>query len=43
VDSVRCADGKGNVILLHAGDFSQGSSYFTELNGDIEVDVINAM
>ena len=43
VDSVRCVDGKGNVILLHAGDFSQGSSYFTELNGDIEVDVLNAM
>ena len=43
VDSVRCADGKGNVILLHAGDFSQGSSYFTELGGDIEIDVLNAM
>ena len=43
VDSVRRVDGKGNVILLHAGDFSQGSSYFTELNGDIEVDVLNAM
>ena len=43
VDSVRCADGKKNVLLLHAGDFSQGTSYFTELNGNIEIDVLNAM
>lgn len=43
IDSVRVADGRKNVLLLHAGDFGQGSSYFTELNGDIEVDVINAM
>lgn len=43
IDSVRVADGKKNVLLLHAGDFSQGSSYFTEMNGDIEIDVMNAM
>ena len=43
VDSVRTADGAANVMLLHAGDFSQGSSYFTELNGDLEIDVINAI
>ncbi len=43
IDSVRFADGKRNVLLLHAGDFSQGTSYFTVLNGDIEVDLINAM
>ena len=43
IDSVRVADGKKNVLLLHAGDFSQGTSYFTELKGDLEVDVINAM
>ena len=43
VDSVRCADGKKNVLLLHAGDFGQGTSYFTELNGNIEIDVLNAM
>lgn len=41
IDSVRLADGKKNVLLLHAGDFSQGTSYFTELNGDIEIDVLN--
>ena len=43
IDSVRFADGKDNVLLLHAGDFSQGTSYFTELSGNIEVDILNAM
>ena len=43
VDGVRAAEGAANVLLLHAGDFSQGSSYFTELGGDLEVEVINAM
>lgn len=43
VDSVRRADGKRNVLLLHAGDFSQGTSYFTVLNGDLEIAEINAM
>ena len=43
VDSVRNAAGEGNVLLVDAGDFSQGSSYFTLMNGDIEIDVMNAM
>lgn len=43
IDSVRCADGRSNVLLLHAGDFSQGTSYFTELGGQIEIDILNAM
>ena len=43
IDSVRLADGRNNVMLLHAGDFGQGTSYFTELSGDIEIDVLNAM
>lgn len=42
-DSVVKADGKRNVLLLHAGDFSQGTSYFSMLGGDIEIDLINAM
>lgn len=42
IDQVREEVGKKNVLLLHAGDFSQGSSYFTELNGDMEIDVFNA-
>ena len=43
VDSVRAKRGAGNVLLLHAGDFSQGTSYFTILNGDLEIDLLNAM
>lgn len=43
IDSVRVADGAANVLLLHAGDFGQGTSYFTELDGNIEIDILNAM
>lgn len=43
IDSVRWAEGKSNVLLLHAGDFGQGTSYFTKFSGNIEVDLINAM
>lgn len=43
VDSVRRADGKRNVLLLHAGDNGQGTSYFTELNGNIEIDILNSI
>ena len=32
IDSVRNAAGASNVLLLHGGDFSQGTSYFTEFN-----------
>lgn len=42
-DSVRKAEGKRNVLLLHAGDFSQGTSYFTTLKGDIEIEWLNNM
>ena len=37
VDSVRNADGRRNVLLVDAGDFSQGTSYFTMMHGDVEV------
>lgn len=43
VDSVRNAAGAENVLLVDAGDFSQGTSYFNLLGGDIEVDVMNAL
>jgi 5'-nucleotidase len=43
VDSVRRAAGPGNVLLLHAGDFSQGTTYFSELGGDLEIRALNAM
>lgn len=42
VDSVRNAMGEGRVLLLHAGDFNQGSSYFSELGGSLEVETVNA-
>ncbi len=43
IDSVRKAAGKGNVLLLHAGDFNQGTSYYSELGGGLEVDLVNAL
>ena len=43
IDSVRAAVGERNLLLVDAGDFSQGSSYFTILKGDLEVEVMNAM
>lgn len=43
IDSIRKAEGAENVLLLHAGDFNQGTSYFSELGGDLEVSVVNAM
>lgn len=42
IDEVRAEVGKKNVLLLHAGDFSQGTSYFTELEGNMEIEVLNA-
>ncbi len=43
LDSVVRADGRRNVLLLHAGDFDQGTSYYTVFNGNLEVSIINAM
>ena len=43
IDSVRQADGAANVLLLHAGDFCQGTSYFSELGGKVEVQELNAL
>ena len=43
VDSVRVADGPENVLLLHAGDFSQGTSYFSEFGAPLMVQIINAL
>ena len=43
ISQVRQEMGKKNVLLLHAGDFSQGTSYFTELKGQIEIDNLNVM
>ena len=43
IDSVRKAVGKKNVLLLHAGDWNQGTSYFNVLKGDLEIDLLNAL
>ena len=43
VDSVRRADGPENVLLLHAGDYFQGSSYFSEFGGAVEISLLNAI
>ena len=43
VDSVRKAAGPDKVLLLHAGDFNQGTSYYTQLHGALEVEMVNAM
>lgn len=43
LDSLRGEYGRRKVLLLHAGDFNQGTSYFTILNGDLEVSLVNAL
>lgn len=43
IDSVRRADGPSNVLVLHAGDFFQGSSYFPEFGGTVEIQTLNAV
>ena len=43
IDSVRKADGADSVLLLHGGDFVQGTVYFTEFNGAAEIAALNAL
>lgn len=43
VDSVRKADDPENVLLMHAGDFCQGSSYFAEFGIPFVISAVNAM
>lgn len=43
IDSVRKADGPSNVLVLHAGDYFQGSSYFSEFGGIVEIQDLNAV
>ena len=43
IDSLRKAVGKDKVLLLHAGDWNQGSPYYTIYEGDLEVSLINAL
>lgn len=41
IDSIRSKE--QNVLLLDAGDFSQGTPYFNFFNGRVEVDALNRM
>lgn len=43
MDSVRKADGPENVLALHAGDFCQGTSYFSEFGAPFMVRTLNAL
>ncbi|MCQ2159068.1 MAG: metallophosphoesterase [Bacteroidales bacterium] len=42
VDSIRLANGEDNVLLVHAGDFNQGTSYYSTFGGSLEVGIVNA-
>ena len=43
VDSVRARYGDDKVLLLHAGDFNQGTTYHSELKGKLEPLMMNAL
>ena len=43
IDSIRTVYGEEKVLLLDAGDFSQGTSYFSELGGQLEPKILNDM
>ena len=43
IDSVRTAVGKDKVLLIHAGDWNQGSPYYTIFEGDLEASLVNAL
>lgn len=43
IDSIRRAEGPRNVLLLDAGDYNQGTSYFSVLKGKAEIEAMNIM
>ena len=43
IDSVREKYGRNKVLLLDAGDFNQGTPYYTVAHGDLEVELVNLM
>ena len=43
VDSIRSVYPAEKVLMLHAGDFNQGSSYYSELGGSLEPKIVNAL
>jgi len=42
-NAMREQYGKKNVLILDAGDFNQGTPYFTMAHGDLEMDLVNAL
>lgn len=43
IDSIRAEYGAEKVLLLHAGDFDQGTPYFNVFGGMLEAELINAL
>ncbi len=43
IDSIRAEYGAENVLLLDAGDYNQGTPYFTVGGGDLEMDLMNLL
>lgn len=43
VDSIRAVYPAEKVLMLHAGDFNQGTSYYSELGGSLEPQMVNAL
>ena len=43
INSVRKEVGRRNVLLLDAGDYNQGTPYFTVAKGDLEIELMNAL
>lgn len=43
INSVREKYGKNKVLLLDAGDFDQGTPYFTLGHGNLELELVNAL
>ncbi|MCR5710004.1 MAG: bifunctional metallophosphatase/5'-nucleotidase [Bacteroidales bacterium] len=43
IDDIRAKYGRKKVLLLDAGDFNQGTPYYTVAHGDLEVELVNLM
>lgn len=43
IDDIRAKYGRRKVLLLDAGDFNQGTPYYTVAHGDLEVELVNLM
>lgn len=43
INAVREEVGRRNVLLVDAGDYNQGTPYFTVAKGDLEIELMNAL